>query len=223
MGPGSIPARAGEPGRAAARRYSARVYPRTGGGTPVREQDIDAIMGLSPHGRGNRGVQGAEVKEAGSIPARAGEPLRAAIWRKSTRVYPRTGGGTGLRTLERDRLRGLSPHGRGNPPRDPCSPPRPRSIPARAGEPDPVGPERLTWGVYPRTGGGTRSRGAGASDVGGLSPHGRGNPSLVFGQAHIPGSIPARAGEPRCPGSRGQRGGAYPRTGGGTPSGGDLA
>ena len=49
---------------------------------------------LSPHGRGNLRRGRSARRMAGSIPARAGEPPTAGPASPSTRVYPRTGGGT---------------------------------------------------------------------------------------------------------------------------------
>ena len=244
--PGSIPARAGEPSaieQAIPGNIPAPgVYPRTGGGTaPLRSSMV------SPHGRGN--LRGALRR--GSIPARAGEPrsCRDLVGRpglsphgrgnrpRADGVYPRTGGGTSrqgkvsIEGLSRAAwvaagLKGLSPHGRGNH----SARVRPHgdrgSIPARAGEPgttaarrrglSPHQPRRLAPSerVYPRTGGGT-----GGDDRG--SPPQR-HPGSIPARAGEPrsgasvnedGSIPARAGEPHCTAAIRR---VYPRTGGGT-------
>ena len=71
---GSIPARAGEPGSAAALRRSITVYPRACGGT--------------------RHVMGAYLHYRGLSPARAGEPLGFSDFRYKVQVYPRACGGT---------------------------------------------------------------------------------------------------------------------------------
>ena len=73
-GPGSIPAWAGEP-RVGPRLGQRRgVYPRVGGGTWTPYRFANALIGLSPRGRGNRVRPLPEVQQGGSIPAWAGEP-----------------------------------------------------------------------------------------------------------------------------------------------------
>ena len=111
---GSIPARAGEPCGRRPGAGSIRVYPRTCGGTVEAAVQPERGQGLSPHVRGNLQAVVEHPRVRGSIPARAGEPAPTSHTPPSTRVYPRTCGGT----LERaDRLYeggGLSPHVRGN-------------------------------------------------------------------------------------------------------------
>ena len=72
----------------------------------------------------------------GSIPARAGKPPGDHDERLRTGVYPRTGGETSLRAVTPLLLRGLSPHGRGNPLQVRQAAIPEGSIPARAGKPD---------------------------------------------------------------------------------------
>ena len=155
--------------------------------------------GLSPHVRGNqRGVRGQEGRH-GSIPARAGEPLRSNLnhaprsgsiparagepWVTPPRVivrtvYPRTCGGTPSRSRWRLMGPGLSPHVRGNLCHASAIPSAIGSIPARAGEPCLSRRKRtLATAVYPRTCGGTFSPHQWLCDLGSRS-------------------IPARAGEP---------------------------
>ena len=93
-GEGSIPARAGEPGKDRWNEVAEGVYPRTGGGTSSSVCLSRRGWGLSPHGRGNRFSRVPSPSVHGSIPARAGEPRRPAARASSNRVYPRTGGGT---------------------------------------------------------------------------------------------------------------------------------
>ena len=112
---GSIPARAGEPTRRPTGAQPCRVYPRTGGGTETLAVDARIDAGLSPHGRGNPDGSCRSAECDGSIPARAGEPDRRTAANLPMWVYPRTGGGTDIcESLDR-LIRGLSPHGRGNP------------------------------------------------------------------------------------------------------------
>ena len=132
---GSIPAHAGEPLHAHHRRDLARVYPRACGGTPSGPFLTMFTQGLSPRMRGNRrhGARGTQYK--GSIPAHAGEPRGLKRWSKTTGVYPRACGGTGLNAKTAFFAAGLSPRMRGN--RGPsdvvCG--VVGSIPAHAGEP----------------------------------------------------------------------------------------
>ena len=71
---GSIPACAGEPGRARSPSSRWRVYPRVCGGTPRRDDDPPPPQGLSPRVRGNPAGPIQHQPDAGSIPACAGEP-----------------------------------------------------------------------------------------------------------------------------------------------------
>ena len=112
-GEGSIPARAGEPGKDRWNEVAEGVYPRTGGGTSSSVCLSRRGWGLSPHGRGNRisrrsfakcprvyprtgggttPPRGPRIGDMGSIPARAGEPGPTRDLPGG--VYPRTGGGT---------------------------------------------------------------------------------------------------------------------------------
>ena len=137
---GSIPARAGEPWTSTARRRSNGVYPRTCGGTNVRVTHTDDYAGLSPHVRGNRLVCLPLDEAHGSIPARAGEPPPLPFPVPPHWVYPRTCGGTVMSMPIHWRLRGLSPHVRGNRPGVHPAQHVQGSIPARAGEPPPPVP-----------------------------------------------------------------------------------
>ena len=200
---GSIPARAGEPAASSRTPFQRRVYPRTGGGT-ARECGRGVVpRGLSPHGRGNQRRVLGVVPRLGSIPARAGEPQATPILDAMLKaeVYPRTGGGTSAIASSRDLSAGLSPHGRGNLEDLPDPHPPPGSIPARAGEPSDPRPTNGTMAVYPRTGGGTCQLACETLRPEGLSPHGRGNRMAGSPAVASRGSIPARAGEPRVPGT----------------------
>ena len=70
-------------------------------------------------------------------------------------VYPRVRGGTGWQAIGFWPDTGLSPRARGNRPSQPCPDPAPRSIPACAGEPGPLGWPGESFTVYPRVRGGT--------------------------------------------------------------------
>ena len=132
----------------------------------------------------------------GSIPARAGQPVVLAKgW------YPSSG---------------LSPHARGN--REPRQQEAlaQGSIPARAGQP-PVtdGKERIAE-VYPRTRGATAYPESIQRIIRGLSPHARGNLRALAWPVPAPGSIPARAGQPRPAARTRVPPTVYPRTRGAT-------
>ena len=72
--------------------------------------------GLSPRVRGNRTAATTPSTAARSIPACAGEPLRAHPTGQAAEVYPRVCGGTREQHQRRLTARGLSPRVRGNQP-----------------------------------------------------------------------------------------------------------
>ena len=92
------------------------------------------------------------------------------------------------------------------------------SIPARAGEPQPVVSVILRPGVYPRACGGTEDGEEKAARNRGLSPRVRGNPPGARERRGHQRSIPARAGEPHASLPRPGRYRVYPRACGGTPN-----
>ena len=233
----SIPAPAGEPGRACRQRPGREVYPRACGGT------------LNPLAKTN--------VVARSIPAPAGEPWCLARWPWRSQVYPRACGGTGLSLLRPIDVPGLSPRLRGNHPQDARGKCKGRSIPAPAGEPGracrqrpgrevypracggtlnplaktnvvarsipaPAGePLFLRLGyqplkVYPRACGGTGEKSVVTHAVVGLSPRLRGNQHLPCRCHDSGGSIPAPAGEPDGLAVPLERHRVYPRACGGT-------
>ena len=175
---GSIPAHAGEPGRAAGRAGRPGVYPRACGGARSRVTFSNFPEGLSPRMRGSRRQRQPVRAGVRSIPAHAGEPLGEDDSGAKYRVYPRACGGAlhrpapatkgyglsprmrGSRasTMPAWRLKGLSPRMRGS--LDEIQLPRPRagSIPAHAGEPMPQGRGSISPAVYPRACGGASGR-----------------------------------------------------------------
>ena len=132
----SIPAWAGEPEQILTDAVGPPVYPRVGGGTGLYIATVVRCSGLSPRGRGNRGVAMTEKPDSGSIPAWAGEPWTLRNWQPGQRVYPRVGGGTSSNAALKSMVLGLSPRGRGNLPFSDDSHRLFRSIPAWAGEPE---------------------------------------------------------------------------------------
>ena len=90
------------------------VYPRVCGGTRIAQLDEQQREGLSPRVRGN---PMARIRQTGflrSIPACAGEPVRAGSIYYCPGVYPRVCGGTRILLNRRQRRQGLSPRVRGN-------------------------------------------------------------------------------------------------------------
>ena len=207
----SIPARAGEPATMPADNTGVEVYPRACGGTcpldggaaitsgsiPARAGGTTwarstgrASRGLSPRVRGNRPPKPLNAPCAGSIPARAGEPVPhyAAATFRMRPVYPRACGGTStcISTVPSGGLSGLSPRVRGNP----------ASCPPQ----NTTGWVRIETrrGLSPRVRGNPDQPGVcnHHSDTG-LSPRVRGNHLYQRSNSDaIMGSIPARAGEP---------------------------
>ena len=78
---GSIPACAGKPPARLAHRLIRWVYPRVCGGTERNQGVVPLALGLSPRVRGNLNPDRHIALDLGSIPARAGEPLRSGTAR----------------------------------------------------------------------------------------------------------------------------------------------
>ena len=195
---GSIPARAGEPASASGHLCSPRVYPRACGGTLSSPSLPRPRRGLSPRVRGNLDVLLTSQPGRRSIPARAGEPTRRPTSAPLPWVYPRACGGTRSGKTYAALFGGLSPRVRGNRNNLAQAHGTVGSIPARAGEPSQVLCHRGLEGVYPRACGGTVSIQDDMPSGTGLSPRVRGNPAPEVSSDIWRGSIPARAGEPRC-------------------------
>ena len=73
----SIPAWAGQPDSASREALPKAVYPRVGGATSERSNVSESSMGLSPRGRGNPISPRCPRCSVRSIPAWAGQPIRA--------------------------------------------------------------------------------------------------------------------------------------------------
>ena len=151
-----------------------------------------------------------------SIPACAGEPRSPFRAECRPRVYPRVCGGTAFVSIRADFGQGLSPRVRGNRWWDRDLPPRPGSIPACAGEPQPRIARTHRAEVYPRVCGGTVRWTSGGPIRTGLSPRVRGNRGQHMGQGHRVRSIPACAGEPPSRAFPKPQSPVYPRVCGGT-------
>ena len=172
--------------------------------------------GLSPRVRGNHRVIGQSGKCRRSIPACAGEPPPAGLYRRGRPVYPRVCGGTPGFLLGPATNTGLSPRVRGNPRADRGVAQPARSIPACAGEPLFSALPSPASGVYPRVCGGTRPTETVQTTGKGLSPRVRGNLGPGLPASHGKGSIPACAGEPSPPVHNPPAARVYPRVCGGT-------
>ena len=220
--PGSIPAGAGEPAPGCGCSGGCWVYPRGCGGTAAQPSIAAQSVGLSPRVRGNPVGTTPVDQRRGSIPAGAGEPMRATRRGGTTRVYPRGCGGTGAEYLGDLLDRGLSPRVRGNRRLVPAGEERAGSIPAGAGEPRSRAMTASRSRVYPRGCGGTRDELGGPRRTAGLSPRVRGNRGRTSGSSARAGSIPAGAGEPTASARHGGRSRVYPRGCGGTASGSRL-
>ena len=167
-----------------------------GGGTTSQSMVVSSFRGLSPRGRGNPTRDDSALAMAGSIPAWAGEPNDPPPSSIASAVYPRVGGGTNVIKVQDVAFTGLSPRGRGNRNSTIRIERSMRSIPAWAGEPIAFPPIKDELWVYPRVGGGTGSARMSFPRVEGLSPRGRGNPTVPGRIYRTTGSIPAWAGEP---------------------------
>ncbi len=149
-------------------------------GEPISPFFIEnSFMGLSPHMRGNLYIFDIRMPLRGSIPAHAGEPDHPAARSLWHGVYPRTCGGTKWALDGLSVGWGLSPHMRGNHAGRARCGNAGGSIPAHAGEPPMWDRLGLHCGVYPRTCGGTRICLDIVGTSVGLSPHMRGNLSII--------------------------------------------
>ena len=114
------------------------VYPRLCGGTLFVVPGQSLPRGLSPPVRGNPAAVAAAAAQLRSIPACAGEPAGALAEADVEKVYPRLCGGTAGQPVYLHNGIGLSPPVRGNLRPDEHVPGAAGSIPACAGEPDPI-------------------------------------------------------------------------------------
>ena len=194
---------------------SLRAYPRGRGGA-VKDiiEGINA-KGLSPRTRGSPITCPIAARNAGPIPADAGEPPAPRSRSAPRRAYPRGRGGADIIRGDVASLKGLSPRTRGSPreARRRCRLPGP--IPADAGEPARSRQTRCPTRAYPRGRGGARFPAMPGSALRGLSPRTRGSHPVLDLTVQPLGPIPADAGEP-LPSRTGRCGGrAYPRGRGG--------
>ena len=152
----SIPAWAGETSDSRRRRANRAVYPRVGGGNASAHWRYRCFCGLSPRGRGKREYGVCYTQSLRSIPAWAGETLKAVSTDSAVRVYPRVGGGNASSMVGCICMPGLSPRGRGKLELHAHRHRRDGSIPAWAGETHKAHSKARAVQVYPRVGGGNR-------------------------------------------------------------------
>ena len=172
--------------------------------------------GLSPRVRGKRRHTASGTSSNRSIPACAGEALASSSAAMARTVYPRVCGGSSSRSLLCVGLVGLSPRVRGKLIGRFRRIPQPRSIPACAGEAVDSGFGGGHHRVYPRVCGGSPRKRQVYYWAAGLSPRVRGK---LVAHKRYPSSmrsIPACAGEARCPYQRLSGVGVYPRVCGGS-------
>ena len=110
-----------------------------------------------------------------------------------------------------ERMRGLSPHARGNPSIVPGGTVGPGTIPACTGKPSRRLPATGYRWDYPRMHGETVFRNCFRMNRSGLSPHARGNRCRSRSSGAEAGTIPACTGKPDESGVGGEQDGDYPR------------
>ena len=221
IGEGSIPACAGNPWHPPCPRPRRRVHPRVCGEPRaglVRDapgsRSIPACAGNPWRPRAHRPrrpgpsprVRGTLVTAASgktfdrSIPACAGNPSRRRPCARRSRVHPRVCGEPRTARSSTSPSPGPSPRVRGTPGRRALRRRAPRSIPACAGNPSsPAGPT-TTSAVHPRVCGEPLFGSTDGLSAAGPSPRVRGTRYVVDTGTMVRGSIPACAGNPRCPG-----------------------
>ncbi len=192
------------------------AYPRSHGATQLGDAGLLAAQGLSPLARGNLAMGTESAAPAGPIPARTGQPHPLALHVPHGRAYPRSHGATERIVMDGRIHRGLSPLARGN-----RAAPIHRGagrgpIPARTGQPTPRLTTCQSFWAYPRSHGATSCCRELSLFAMGLSPLARGNPGGGVFNAHLPGPIPARTGQPIGKTCRAKWQRAYPRSHGAT-------
>src|SRR5690606_11941861 len=106
---GSISARAGEPLCFKTGSVTRAVDPRACGGAATCKRHCKQFEGRSPRVRGSPTLMECLLSCQGSIPARAGEPLRAGTHQIVVEVDPRACGGALILTQMQMVMRGRSP------------------------------------------------------------------------------------------------------------------
>ena len=167
--------------------------------------------GLSPHVRGNPPCRKILPPLTRSIPACTGKPYRRETLYARGVVYPCMYGETARESQSAEGGLGLSPHVRGNPPGRRLGRGLDGSIPACTGKPGTSAPRSPGRKVYPRMYGETGMPSRFVAFSRGLSPHVRGNHTLLNRTGQRIWSIPACTGKPIREGPTRRRPGVYPR------------
>ena len=212
---GPIPASAGETRSRIAPATSPRADPRERGGDASRSRSPRRTTGRSPRARGRLREQGERLSAVRPIPASAGETRRRRPRTRSSGADPRERGGDDhLDVAVRNDL-GRSPRARGRLNDRPLLLAQLGPIPASAGETAAPWPCRGPPAADPRERGGDTSSASAIASACGRSPRARGRRERQERRLHLPGPIPASAGE--TPGRRPTRRpwGADPRERGG--------
>ena len=131
---GLIPARAGKTTRSWITVADEGAHPRAGGENLSFRPYLSRLVGSSPRGRGKPTVGGAEVREHGLIPARAGKTPPPRRTGTAPGAHPRAGGENCTPGTRVPVTQGSSPRGRGKPDRLQRREQAPGLIPARAGK-----------------------------------------------------------------------------------------
>ena len=198
-----------------------RFIPARAGNTAARVPDM-TLSPVHPRSRGEHGPERCQaLHNPGSSPLARGTPARERVARRTCRFIPARAGNTAARTAGRRRLPvhprsrgehnrrkyagdhniGSSPLARGTR----CLPagrgPRPRFIPARAGNTPWRIPRCPPRPVHPRSRGEHVARPVRVSHDAGSSPLARGTHALVLAAVRQRRFIPARAGN--TPGNSG--------------------
>ena len=213
----SIPACAGEPAAPRRRAGPAGVHPRVCGGARSPSSSRRPGQGPSPRVRGSPTLYKTGAPRSGSIPACAGEPTRHPRGESDDGVHPRVCGGADYRRDSDPVGEGPSPRVRGSRRLRPDPGAGRGSIPACAGEPNPLQAATLRVEVHPRVCGGARRSIPGILPAKGPSPRVRGSPSSRSPTGERIGSIPACAGEPATWCRNSARSTVHPRVCGGAP------
>ena len=174
VGRRSIPARAGNPRCEHHGRVGDRVHPRACGESAELAHETPVGVGPSPRVRGIPKRHDTHNVNRGSIPARAGNPLGLTRWAAMVTVHPRACGESIRRPVPPRPVAGPSPRVRGIQTIAAAAADCPRSIPARAGnpQPGPIKPQR--WRVHPRACGESQPTGETTMRNHGPSPRVRG-------------------------------------------------
>ena len=196
----SIPARAGNTLPRVGECRPSPVHPRSRWEHHSSNSSLSGASGPSPLARGTLRVLIQPSAYGRSIPARAGN-TKSEIWVFiSGSVHPRSRGEHQAHAPKTSSSGGPSPLARGTHRAAVCIARGTRSIPARAGNTNGPGAQRMSVPVHPRSRGEHAASAFGECRVAGPSPLARGTPGKPPCDIPPARSIPARAGNtPFCP------------------------